>query len=250
MGFCDKLFDINDRLEAVPQLATGYRWEDPTTLLISLRQGVRFHEGQAFNADDVVFSVHRALQRTSNYGIFVDTVTRAERVNAFTVDIVTRVPDPILPNKLASLMIMSRDWAEQHNAIRPQNTAQREEMHTVRATNGTGAYRLSVREPDVRTVMVRHDAWYGWQEENPGNITEIDFRPIRSDATRIAALLSGEVDFVLDPPLQDLARLRANQNVRVIEGPEVRTIFFAFDTARPTPSAQLKIANRRAPPVP
>jgi peptide/nickel transport system substrate-binding protein len=228
----DMLIARNADLTLRPGLATSWEQVEPTRWRFVLRQGVRFHEGQAFNADDVVFSVHRALQRTSNYGIFVDTVTRAERVNAFTVDIVTRVPDPILPNKLASLMIMSRDWAEQHNAIRPQNTAQREEMHTVRATNGTGAYRLSVREPDVRTVMVRHDAWYGWQEENPGNITEIDFRPIRSDATRIAALLSGEVDFVLDPPLQDLARLRANQNVRVIEGPEVRTIFFAFDTAR------------------
>jgi peptide/nickel transport system substrate-binding protein len=228
----DALINRNADLTLRPGLATSWEQVEPTRWRFVLRQGVRFHEGQAFTADDVVFSIHRALQRTSNYGIFVDTVLRAERVNAFTVDIVTRVPDPILPNKLASLFIMSREWAEQHNAIRPQNTAQREEMHTVRATNGTGGFRLSVREADVRTVLVRNEAWFGWQEENPGNITEIQFRPIRSDATRIAALLSGEVDFVLDPPLQDLARLRANQNVRVIEGPEVRTIFFAFDTAR------------------
>jgi peptide/nickel transport system substrate-binding protein len=85
-------------------------------------------------------------------------------------------------------------------------------------------------------VMVRNEAWWGWNEPNQpvpaGNVTEIQFRPISSDATRVAALLSGEIDFVLDPPLQDLNRLRAQQNIRVVEGPEVRTIFFAMDVGR------------------
>jgi peptide/nickel transport system substrate-binding protein len=107
-------------------------------------------------------------------------------------------------------------------------------MHTVRATNGTGAFRLVTREPDVRTVLRRNDDWFGWTEPNQtaGNVTEIVFRPINSDATRIAALLSGEVDFVLDPPLQDLNRLRQAGNIRVLEGPEVRTIFIAMDVGR------------------
>ncbi|MCX8134679.1 MAG: ABC transporter substrate-binding protein [Roseococcus sp.] len=229
----DPLIHRNPQLGLEPGLALSWRQEEPTRWRFVLRQGVRFHEGEPFTADDVVFSITRALAPTSNFGIFVDTIERAVAVDDFTVDIVTRVPDPILPNKLASVFIMSRSWSERHNATRPQNTRQREEMHTVRNTNGTGAFRLSVREPDVRTVLTRNAEWWGWQvPANRGNVTEIVYRPIASDATRVAALLSGEVDFVLDPPLQDLARLRNAPGLRVLEGPEVRTLFFAMDVHR------------------
>jgi peptide/nickel transport system substrate-binding protein len=230
----DPLIHRNADLSLRPGLAMRWDQVEPTRWRFQLRQGVRFHEGEAFTADDVVFSITRALQPTSNYGIFVDTVDRAEKVDDLTVDVFTKVADPILPNKFASVMMMSRSWSERNNATRPQNTRQREEMHTVRATNGTGAFRLVSRENDVRTVMRRNDDWFGWREaDSPGgNVTEIVFRPIASDSTRIAALLSGEVDFVLDPPLQDLNRLRGAQGVKVVEGPEVRTIFLAMDTSR------------------
>jgi peptide/nickel transport system substrate-binding protein len=229
----DPLIQRNRDLSLTPGLATAWRQVEPSRWRFTLRQGVRFHEGQGFGPEDVVFSITRALQPTSNFGIFVDTIERAEAVDAQTVDIVTKAPDPILPNKLASVFMMSKAWSEANNAARPQNTRAREEMFTTRNTNGTGAYRLATREPDVRTVLARNPAWWGWQADgNAGNVAEIVFRPISSDATRIAALLSGEVDFVLDPPLQDLNRLRAAPGVKVVEGPEVRTIFLAFDTAR------------------
>ncbi len=230
----DALISRNRELGLAPGLATRWEQQEPTRWRFWLREGVRFHEGQDFTAADVVFSVTRAQQPTSNYAIYVDTIERAVQVEPLVVDIVTRVPDPILPNKIASLMIMSRSWTEQHNATRPQNTRAREEMHTTRNTNGTGGFRLRSREPDVRTVLARNDAWWGWNEpaSREANITEIIYRPISSDATRIAALLSGEVDFVLDPPLQDLNRLRQAQGIRVLEGPEVRTIFIAMDVHR------------------
>jgi len=230
----DPLIHRSPDLSLRPGLALSWTQVEPTRWRFVLRQGVRFHEGEAFGADDVVFSITRALQPTSNFGIYVDTVDRAERVDDHTVDVITKLPDPILPNKFASVFMMSRSWSERNNAARPQNTRQREEMHTVRNTNGTGAFRLATREPDVRTVLRRNDSWFGWNEAQPaaGNVTEIVFRPITSDATRVAALLSGEVDFVLDPPLQDLNRLRGAGNIRVLEGPEVRTIFIAMDTNR------------------
>jgi len=230
----DTLVTRNPDLTLRPALAESWTAEEPTRWRFRLREGVRFHEGEAFTADDVVFSIERALAPTSNYGIFVDTVERAVRVDDRTVDIVLKIPDPILPNKIASVFIMSRSWAERHGATRPQNTRAREEMHTARAANGTGPFRLVSREQDVRTVMRRHDDWFGWREPDnrTANITELVFRPISSDPTRVAALLSGEIDFVLDPPLQDMNRLRAAQNIRVVEGPEVRTIFFAMDTSR------------------
>ena len=227
----------NPDLSPAPGLAASWSQEEPTRWRFSLRQGVRFHNGEPFTAEDVVFSFARAQQPSSNFGIFVDTIDRAVAVDERTVDIVTKVPDPILPNKIISVYMMSKPWSEAHNATRPQNTRAREEMHTVRNTNGTGAYRLTAREPDVRTVLARNDAWWGWQapqqgEQPPGNVTELVFRPIASDATRIAALLSGEVDFVLDPPLQDLNRLRAASGVKVLEGPEVRTLYIVFDVFR------------------
>ncbi|WP_426957199.1 ABC transporter substrate-binding protein [Muricoccus radiodurans] len=228
----DPIVGRGQDLSLQPGLATAWQQVEPTRWRFTLRPGVRFHGGETFTADDVVFSIQRALQPTSNFGIFVDTVEHAERVDDLTVDVVTRIPDPIIPNKFASIMVVSKTWAERHNATRPQNTRAREEMFTTRNANGTGAFRLTAREADVRTVMARNPDWWGWREEGAGNITEIVFRPIASDATRVAALLSGEVDFVLDPPLQDLARLRANQGIRVVEGPEVRTIFLAFDTSR------------------
>lgn len=230
----DPILMRNRDLTPAPGLATAWAEQEPRRWRFTIREGVTFHEGEKLTAEDVVFSIERALAPTSNFGIFVDTIERAVAVDARTVDVILKQPDPILPNKLTSIYVMSKSWAEKNNATRPQNTRAREEMATVRQTNGTGPYRLSVREPDTRTVMVRNPAWWGWQDRatNPGNIQELIFRPISSDATRIAALLSGEVDFVLDPPLQDLNRLRNAPGVKVLEGPEVRTIFLAFDVNR------------------
>ena len=232
----DALLARRTDLRPAPGLATEWRQVEPTRWRFILREGVRFHEGEPFGPEDVVFSIQRAQAPTSNFGIFVDTIERAEAVDARTVDIVTKVPDPILDYKLVSVFMVSKSWSERHNATRPQNTRAREEMHTVRNTNGTGAFRITAREPDVRTVLARNPDWWGWREtpggQPSGNVTELVFRPIASDATRIAALLSGEVDFVLDPPLQDLNRLRQAQGIRVLEGPEVRTLFLAFDTSR------------------
>ena len=229
----ESLISRDRNLGLQPGLALAWRQTDPTRWRFELRRGVKFHDGADFAADDVVFSIKRALERTSNYAIYVDTVADVVAVDDFTAEVITKIPDPILPNKLASVLIMDRGWSERNNAMRPQNTAAREETFTVRNTNGTGPFRLSVREPDVRTVLLRNESWWGWgTPAGTGNITEIVFRPISSDATRVAALLSGEIDFVLDPPLQDLERLRRAQTVTVVEGPEVRTIFFAMDVFR------------------
>ncbi len=230
----DPLIQRNADLSLRPGLATAWEQVQPTRWRFTLRQGVRFHEGEPFTAEDVVFSILRAQQPTSNFNIYVDSIERVEKLDDHTVEIVTKVADPILPNKLASVFVMSKSWAERNNAARPQNTRAREEMATVRQANGTGAFRLAQREPDVRTVLRRNAGWYGWTEPGvqQGNVAELVFRPISSDATRVAALLSGEVDFVLDPPLQDLNRLRGAPNIRVLEGPEVRSIFIAMDVFR------------------
>ncbi|MCE2920778.1 MAG: ABC transporter substrate-binding protein, partial [Roseomonas sp.] len=112
----DMLISRNQELGLAPGLATRWEQQEPNRWRFWLRDGVKFHEGEAFTADDVVFSVTRALAPTSNYGIFVDTVERAVQVEPLVVDIITKIPDPILPNKIASVFIMSRSWSERNNA--------------------------------------------------------------------------------------------------------------------------------------
>jgi peptide/nickel transport system substrate-binding protein len=126
---------------------------------------------------------------------------------------------------------MSRAWAEKNKVTAPQNFAGREETFAARNANGTGPYMLKSREVDVRTVFVENPTWWG-AKNRKGNVSEVIYTPIRSDATRTAALLSGELDFVLDPAVQDLGRLRQNSNITVAEGPEARTIFIGLDQFR------------------
>jgi ABC-type transport system substrate-binding protein len=126
---------------------------------------------------------------------------------------------------------MDKEWAEANNATKTQDFKNKEENYAVRNANGTGAFQLVSREPDVKTVMKRNDAYWGKGADVPLEISEIIYTPIKSDATRVAALLSGEVDFVQDVPVQDIERLKNTPNLRVTEGPENRTIFFGLNVA-------------------
>ncbi|MCA3059481.1 MAG: hypothetical protein ING60_06630 [Rhodocyclaceae bacterium] len=124
---------------------------------------------------------------------------------------------------------MSRSWATKYNVQRPQDFKNNEETFAARNANGTGPFVLRVREPDVKTVMVVNSNWWGKRESN---VTEMVYRPIKQDATRVSALITGEIDLVLDPPLQDLGNLKSNPALKILEGNEVRTVFLAMDQGR------------------
>jgi peptide/nickel transport system substrate-binding protein len=232
---------LRDRTgQLLPTLATSWqiREDDPTIWEFKLRQGVKFHNGSTFNADDVVFSLNRALQPTSDMkGLltFIDTVSK---VDDYTVHIKTKGPNPLVPSYLTNLYMMDKEWAEANNTTTVQDYKEKKDNFAVRNANGTGAYALVSREQDVRTVMKRNDNYWG-KGEVPLGITEITYLTIKSDATRVAALLSGEVDFVQDVPVQDIDRLEKTANLRVNVGPENRTIFLGMDVASP----ELKTSN-------
>jgi peptide/nickel transport system substrate-binding protein len=225
----EPLVNRDRELKLEPGLALSWSQVEPTRWRFQLRPGVTFHDGAAFTADDVVFSLKRTAAAGSNYANFVDTVTGSAAVDPLTVDILTSEPDPVLIDKLASVMIMNKAWAEKNGAELPQNFAQKQQTFSSRNANGTGPYRLQSREPDVRTVLVRHPGYWGRIE---GNVDEYVSLPISANATRVAALLSGEVDFVLDPPLQDIGRLQATAGMTVLIGPEIRTMFLVMDQGR------------------
>ncbi len=212
-----------------PQLAASWREISPTQVRFTLRPGVKFSDGSTLNADDVVFSINRAMTKTSNYQVYTQGIDKVVKVNDSTVDIIMKSPNPVLLNQLTELRIMSRAWAEKNKSVEPKDIRTKDDTYAHRHAMGTGPYMVKEWQPDQRLVLVKNPNYTGNVQTN---VTEIVYTPIKADATRIAALLSGEVDFVLDPAPQDLARLRSSANLKVIDGVESRTIFLGLDQFR------------------
>jgi peptide/nickel transport system substrate-binding protein len=225
----ETLVNRGKKLEIVPVLATNWKQIDPLTWRFTLRKGVRFHDGTPFSADDVVFSVQRASAPTSQIRVYATALGKPSRIDDYTVEFKLVEPNPVLLEHATLVQIMSKAWCETHRVERPLDYSSKEESYASRQTNGTGPYMLKSREPDVKTAMVRNPAWWGKHE---GNVTEVTYVSIKSDATRIAALIAGDIDMVLDPAPQDVARLRKQPGIKVIEGAENRIIFFGFDQSR------------------
>ena len=214
-------------LKLQPELATS--WEAGSDgWVFTLRQGVKFHDGADFTAEDVAFSFERANAESSDYKEQAKNVTGVEIIDDYTVKLLTGGPNPILPNQLTSIYMVDKGWAEANNVVAPQDFAAKEETYAVRNANGTGPFKLVSRAPDELTVLEKNGDWWG-AGEFPGNIDKIEYRPISNAATRVAALLSGEVDFVLDPPLQDLTRIEAADGLGVKTVAQIRSIFFGMD---------------------
>ena len=216
-------------LKVEPCLATSWQSVSPTVTRFKLRPNVKFHDGTPLTADDVVFSIQRALSDTSNFKPYLAGVKEAKKVDDLTVDIVTEGPAPVLIGQLTEVRIMSRDWSTKHGVQKPQDYKNKEETFASRNSNGTGPYVLRTREADVRTVAVKNPTWWGKIE---GNVDEVVYLPIKSDATRLAALFSGEIDFMLDPAPQDIPRMKTDPKLKVVEGNENRTIFLGMDQWR------------------
>jgi peptide/nickel transport system substrate-binding protein len=215
-----------------PALAVSWQAVDARTWRFKLRPGVKFHDGSAFTADDVVFSIERALAKTSQRSFQLRGVTGARKVDALTVDVLLSAPDAVLPEKFWLVGIMSKAWAEKHGVVLPQDYNAKQETYAVRNTNGTGPFMLAKFEADSRTVLVANPHWWGRNEPGSGNLTEVHYVVIQSDATRLAALATGEVDFVIDPPFQDVARLKQDKRLKSTEITDIGTQYLGFDQAR------------------
>ena len=215
-----------------PALALSWSQPDAKTWRFKLRPNVKFHGGEAFSADDVVFSVERALSPLSLLKSSVQGVASAKKIDALTVDLLMKEPNPVLLNHLFNFRIMSKEWAVKNKSVTPQNYKDREDTFASRNSNGTGPFKVTSRQPDIKTVLVANENWWNKNSPEKGNITQVDLLPVKSNATRAAALLSGEVDFVLDPPPQDIARLKQNKDVKILEGREARVQYLAFDLSR------------------
>ena len=228
----DSLVYYNSKTFKVePKLATSWKEMSPTQYRFNLRKGVKFSDGSNLTADDVVFSLDRARAKTSNFNVYTQGFGRIVKVDANTVDIILSGPNPVLLNQLTELRIMSKAWAEKNKSVEPKDAKVKEENFAHRNAMGSGAYMVKEWQPDQKLVLVKNPNWWGWADAAT-NVTEIIYTPIKNEATRAAALLSGEIDFVLDPSPQDLGRMRSNANLKVIDGVENRTIFLGMDQHR------------------
>jgi peptide/nickel transport system substrate-binding protein len=224
------------KLEILPALAQSWEQKDPKTWVFHLRKGVKWQDGSDFTADDVVFSIKRLQGKTSNFRVYGNAVGEPTKIDDHTVQLVTPVPNPVMLEMLAnSLFMMSKAWCEKNNAVNTQDFTNEKEAYTSRNAMGTGPYILVSREPDVKSTFKKNPNWWGLKEGAnywDGNVDEIVYQPIRQDSTRMAALLSGNLDFVLDPVPQDVEKLKRDPNVKIYEGRENRVIFFEMDQNR------------------
>ena len=217
----------------VPTLATSWKvTEDPTVWEFKLRQGVKFHDGSAFTADDVVFSLERALQQTSDVKGLITFIDKVTKTDDHTVLIKTKGANPLVPSYLTNIYIMDKEWSVANSTVTVQDYKEKKDNFAVRNANGTGPYTVASREQDVKTVLKRNESYWG-KGEQPMGISEAVYLTIKSDATRVAALISGDVDLVQDVPVQDIDRLEKSGTLRVNYGPENRTIFLGMDVSSP-----------------
>ncbi len=226
----DKKFGVE------PALATSWKEIAPNQWRFNLRKGVKFQDGTLFTADDVVFSYGRILQPQGTMQIYVAGIKEVKKVDDLTVDFILGGPNPIMLRLIVDFRIMSKAWAAKNKSENVQDYKAKEDTFASRNTNGTGPYILKSWEPDKQVVMTANKDWWGKLD---GNVTDVVYTPIKSDQTRVAALLSGDVDIVTDLPVQDVDRLRQDKKLKVLDGHEVRTIFIGLDQF----SDELKYSN-------
>jgi len=224
------------KLEILPGLATKWEQKDAKTWIFHLREGVKFHDGSEFTADDAVFSIKRLQGKTSNFRVYGNAVGEPTKIDKYTMQLVTPVPNPVMLEMLAnSLFMMSKAWCEKNNSVETQDFTNQKEAYTSRNAMGTGPYTLVSRDPDVKSVFKKNPNWWGLKAGKDywdGNVDDIVYTPVKEGNTRMSALLANNLDFVLDPPVQDIDKLKADKGVKVYEGRENRIIFLQMDQAR------------------
>ncbi len=220
----------NQKFEVEPALATKWTVISPTQVRFDLRKGVKFADGTPFTADDVIFSFGRIKQPQGTMSIYVAGIADIKKVDDHTIDIMLSGPNPLLLRNIIDFRIMSKAWSEKNKTTNVQDYKAKEDNYASRNVNGTGGYKITAWQPDQRITMSLNKEWW---DKPVGNVTEVLYTPIKSDPTRVAALLSGDVDMLTDLPTQDVARLRGDPKLNILDGHEVRTIFIALDEFSP-----------------
>ncbi|MSQ56965.1 MAG: ABC transporter substrate-binding protein [Limnohabitans sp.] len=219
--------DLNFKL--TPILATSWKQIKPTVWRFELRKNVKFHDSTPFTADDVIFSYERAKGEGSDMKTYVGQIKEIIKNGSHQIDIVTNEPFPILPEMITHWNIMNKKWCEENQATKPVDRRKGIENAASFKANGTGPYMVKERQPNVKTVFTKNPNYW---TKTPGNVDEVIYTPISNDVTRVASMLSGEIDVMEPVPVQDVERIKADSKLKVMQGPELRIIFLGMDQKR------------------
>ena len=225
------LVRLSQKAEIEPELAVSWEAVEPTVWRFKLRPNVTFHDGSPFTADDVVFSFKRATASSSDIRSKLRAIKEMRKVDDLTVDAITRAPNPILAQGVLLFMpILSQEWAKKHDAMDPaDNRRTGKENYATRNANGTGPFKIVSFGVDGRIEMVPNENWWDKKEYN---FNKVVISPIASDATRVAALLSGEVDLITPIPQQDVPRVKDSKDFQILTIPDARVVYLGMDQWR------------------
>ncbi len=227
----ETLAGYDGNLKLTPLLAESWENPEPTKWVFKLRKGVKFHDGSPFTADDVIFSWKRSLTPGSDMKGYGAKASDIKKIDDYTIEVTTPTPNPILPREWVFLYIMSKTWSEKNKTTEATNVkGDNQGNYANLNANGTGPFMLVSRQPDVKTVLKRYDGY--WNKDIKTNVDEVIFQPITQEATRVAALISGEMDLVQPVPVQDWKRLEDAKGVKPLTAPEARAIFIGMDQDR------------------
>ena len=219
----ETLVGQNEKQALEPGLAESWKTLDDNTWEFKLRRGVKFFDGSEFTADDVLATFKRlpAVPRSpSSFAPFIAGQT-IEKVDSHTIRIKTAAPAPLVPTSLSTFGIVSKACAE---------TLSTEDFNALKCQGGTGPFKYSEFRPGDRVVMERNTAYWGKKPD----WEKVSFRFLTAAPTRVAAILAGDVDVIEGVPPSDMARLKSNANLSVVEELSNRVIYFHLDHFRET----------------
>ncbi len=215
----DKLVQMDPDSKMIPGLATSWKTVDDRTWEFNLRKGVKFTDGTELTAEDVVFSIDRVPNVPNSPGPFsayTKAIVAKEIVDPYTIRFRYASPYPLAPNDLSTIYIVSKKAAA---------GAATEDFNSGKAAIGSGRYRLVKYTSGDRIDLVRNDGY--WGEKSPWE--KVTFKIIKNESARVAALLSGDVDAIEQPPTADLARIKGDPKFTVTSKISHRVIYFNFD---------------------
>ena len=226
----EPLIGRGKKLEVVPLLATDWKQTAPTVWRFNLRKGVLFHDGTPFTADDVIFSYNRGKGEGSDVKTYVGQIKEIRKLDDHTIDIITTEPFPDSAG---------RDHQLVHHVARAGARRTRQRSRSTSARVPRTPHRSRPTAP-ARTACARATPMYARRcnamratgARSKATCRKSIFTPIGNSSTRVAALLSGEVDMMEPVPVQDIARISADPNLKVMQAPELRTIFLGMDQSR------------------